>query len=486
MDRRREGGQRWWRMASGLLGALIAVSGCEADLLAEGDTLGSGGISGDGDVTVEVTVHSILSVLFPDLTEEELEQLAASLTIEAALELEAEIEGIRAAAEEFGRELFTTAEERVAEREEALADVNDGFPETLAPIAATAFQNGATGEAFIELAGVFSNRDAALLTSGDLTVTVDGEMTTHELACFHDGTPVDIVFLVDVTGSMAPVIGSVRRSLNAFVDAIVASNVTGTIGLVTFQDTVGVNVSFQEPSAGIERSPFFRPVALDDAEAIAELQHFISRLEADSGADAPENLGAALDFTNNGVIGYQANGEPNVIGDSVEDPPGTLPWRSLGNERRVFVAFTDSTFHSDSRTPGNSSLARGFKPRSIADIMASLHETGTVVHISDPSYQDKTTEPTGASSEVEVDADYWAIATGGVGEDRVLGYSLTDLELVVVAESTGLLDIALQSIVASSCRVTLPMVTLDASSTVSLELAKDGETSAHDLVPVIF
>jgi hypothetical protein len=297
---------------------------------------------------------------------------------------------------------------------------------------------------------------------------------------------VDIVFLVDVTGSMASVIGSVRRSLEAFVDAIVASKVTGTIRLVTFQDSVGVDVSFQEPSAGTERSPFFRPVPIDDADGIEQLQRFIGRLEADSGADAPENLAGAIDFANTGVIGYESSGDPNVIGDGVEDPPHTKRWPSLGKERRVFVAFTDSTFHSDSRTPKNSSLADGFKPRSIADITSSLRETGTVVHVSDPSYVDKSTKPSGASSESQVDADYWAIATGGVGEDRVLGYSLTDLELVVVAESSGLLDIALGSIVASSCRVTLPSVTLSATSTVRLELEKAGETSTLELVSSVF
>jgi hypothetical protein len=84
-------------------------------------------------------------------------------------------------------------------------------------------------------------------------------------------------------------------------------------------------------------------------------------------------------------------------------------------------------------------------------------------------------EPTGSASEKELDADYFAIATGGIGEDKVAGYSLTDLELVAVAEKTGLLDIALHDILKGSCRVTFPAVDVAASSEVSVSVSAGGE-----------
>jgi hypothetical protein len=92
-------------------------------------------------------------------------------------------------------------------------------------------------------------------------------------------------------------------------------------------------------------------------------------------------------------------------------------------------------------------LLAPFEPRDKADILKSLQSTGTMVHVSDPSWVDGSMDPTDG----DVDADYWSIHTGGLGEDRVLGYSLVDLELVVVAEESGLLDITLDKILESTC-----------------------------------
>jgi hypothetical protein len=141
----------------------------------------------------------------------------------------------------------------------------------------------------------------------------------------------------------------------------------------------------------------------------------------------------------------------------------------------VFVAITDATFHSDSRDAGNSSLEGQFKPRPLAQIVDSLRSTGTVVHVVDPSWVDESVEPTADASKEELDADYFAIATGGVGEDKVAGYSLTDLELVAVAEGTGLLDIALHDVLKGSCRVTFPAVSVAAGAEVSVSVSAGGE-----------
>jgi hypothetical protein len=231
-----------------------------------------------------------------------------------------------------------------------------------------------------------------------------------------------------------------------------------------------VNRSFQEPAPAndYERSPFFEPVAIDDASGVAELRSFVNRLEANRGADASENLAGAIDFARNNVIGVTSNGEPNVIGDGRQDPAGTEPFPELSSERQVFVVLTDITFHGDDRTPSNSSLLAPFVPRDAADILATLHQTGTVVHVSDPSWSDASLTTTGSG----VDADYWAIHTGGVGEDVVGDYSLVDLELVVVAEDSGLLDITLDKILDSSCTLDFD-VQLSASAEVAIELSVD-------------
>jgi hypothetical protein len=143
------------------------------------------------------------------------------------------------------------------------------------------------------------------------------------------------------------------------------------------------------------------------------------------------------------------------------------------------VVLTDVTFHGDDRTEANSSLLRPFIPRDAKDILASLQQTGTTVHVSDPSWVDESLEP----STKAVDPDYWAIHTGGLGKDSVAGYSLLDLELVVVGKESGLLDITLDKIVASSCSLEFSaQLAAAASVSVSLDVAGKQFTSALEVV----
>ncbi|HEY1532778.1 MAG TPA: hypothetical protein VGF76_02125, partial [Polyangiaceae bacterium] len=254
------------------------------------------------------------------------------------------------------------------------------------------------------------------------------------------------------------------------------------------QDSVAVNVSFQEPlgASGYERSPFFKPVDIADSAGILQLQRFIARLEADSGADTPENLAGAIDFAQNDTIGLMTNGEPNVIGDGLEDPEDVAAFPKLNNARHIFVAFTDAPFHSDSRNASNSSLLTPFKPRPIATILKTLQAGGTTVHVSDPSWVDESVTPTGGPNEVDIDSDYWAIHTGGLGEDRVKGYSLTDLDLLVTAQDSGLLDILLDGIVASTCTARFPAPSLAANASFDLSVTHAGQTFASALIPSRF
>jgi hypothetical protein len=329
----------------------------------------------------------------------------------------------------------------------------------------------ASGRSRIELTGVLDGMQSVTLDEGSIALNVNGQQQDFTLSCLSGGPSVDIVFLIDITGSMSNVIDSVRDSVVDFIDIIESSGLHGTVGVVTFQDTVGVNRTFQQPAPadGYERSPFFAPVPIDDADAVAELRSFVNRLEANRGEDAPENLAGAIDFARNNVIG-SAGGAPNVIGDGRFDPVGTEPFPRLTSERQVFVVLTDVTFHGDSHDERNSSLEAPFVPRDAAEILATLQQTGTVVHVSDPSWSDADLDPSASS----VDADYWAIHTGGVGEDRVAGYSLVDLELVVVAEDNGLLDITLDKILASSCRLEFEAA-LDLDAEVSVDITVEGE-----------
>ena len=429
------------------------------------------------DVTSEAA--KILSALFPDLSASELVEIRASLSLDQILALRDELEAARKAAVAFADMLFQTAKERVAQRKQDLAPHNDGFPLGLEPVGKVCTYDAAKGHGEVLLSGVFDGKEAVALDAGAVHLTVDGQEIQTSLDCLKGGPSVDVVFLIDITGSMTNVIDSVRDSVVNFVDLLEASGVQGTVGVVTFQDTVGVNRTFQQPAPPnfYERSPFFTPVPLSDPTQVDAARAFVNRLEANSGGDAPENLSGAIDFARNNVIGTMANGAPNVIGDGKEDPAGTAPFPALQSDRQVFVVLTDITFHGDAQNERNSSLLAPFIPRDAAVILESLQRSGTTVHVSDPSWVDESLEP---SSET-VDADYWAAHTGGVGVDVVEGYSLVDLELVIVAEKTGLLDITLDKIISSSCSVAFD-VQLSANAQVNLSLELNGKTFAAPLV----
>ncbi|HEX2872008.1 MAG TPA: vWA domain-containing protein [Polyangiaceae bacterium] len=460
--------------------ALVLVCGLFPCVVGGCSLKGAVDDAGTVDVDAEVDVRELLRVLFPKLTAAEIDELSTSIDLETVLALKAELEKVRAEAAEFSDELFTTCEERVEQRKTDLATKNDGYPTSLEAIGGGAFYSEANGEVRVELSGLFSNKMSYAFGAGDVSVELDGVAQTPDVTCLSAGDSVDLVFLVDVTGSMSNVIDSVRSSLLSFVDALKSSDLDGTISVVSYQDTVGEQVSFQElEKNGFERSPFIAKKQLSSASEVTEVERFIAKLEANRGADLPENLSGAVDFARNSVIGVRSNGSANVIGDGVGDPAGTAAFPKLDSKRQVFIAITDATFHSDSRDADNSSLEAQFRPRPLAQIVESLRSTGTVVHVVDPSWVDESVEPTGTASEEELDADYFAIATGGVGEDKVAGYSLTDLELVAVAEKTGLLDIALHDILKGSCRITFPAVDVAASAEVSVSVTGAGEAAGE-------
>ena len=426
--------------------------------------------------------RSILRSLFPSLSAAEIDDIRGKLSLADLAALEAELEAIRKEAAKFSADLFKSAEERAADRKAALADHNDGYPEGVAALGQICTYDAVAERSEVRLSGVFHGKESLRIEQSQVRLTVDGAEQTATIECLADGPSVDVVFLIDITGSMSNVIAAVRDSVVGFIDKLEQSGVRGTVSVVTYQDTVGVQRTFQEPAPKLdyERSPFFQPVALSSAKDVDALRSFVNRLEANRGADAPENLAAAIDFARNNVIGYTSNGRPNVIGEGGDDPAGTAPFAKLGGDQQVFVALTDVTFHGDDRTPSNSSLLAPFVPRDAGEILASLNRTGTTVHVSDPSWVDESVTTMGR----DVDADYWAIHTGGLGEDVVAGYSLVDLEVVIVAEKSGLLDITLDEIIGSSCTLSFDEQ-LSASATVELTLDLGGGVATTSRVPVV-
>jgi hypothetical protein len=489
-------------VSMGLVGSGCSAKEENATPAGAGGSVGAGGNAGTSgaggnagapdsgtvaDVFVDADVPAIVLALFPGLTEAERADAAAKLSGAQAVALQTEVNDAFAAYDADASLFFSIAEDRAGGRRIHLRTFDGGISPALAPTAVGALYDKTNSAAWIELDGVMSGGAPVKLAAGEVTASISGAAKTVQLDCIGNGTSVDIVLLLDITGTMRAMITQMRIQVAQFASDLVAAGVKGTIGMVTFQDTVGVNVTFQEPSPGVQRSPFFAPVPIDDTTKIASLQRFVARLMPDRAGGGPANAGAAIDFARNNVIGYMKDGQPNVIGDGKEDPPGTQAWPALTSSRQIFIVMSNKSFFSDSNTsPGQ------FKQRTINDIVSSLHAKRTVVHSSDVSWNRDTTTPTGA--EAVVDNDYWALQTGGIGEDTFvvasfLAYSPIDLEALLTSD-TGLSDVAFPSILGSSCRATFPLASLAAQTPVSLQIKHTGdggaETYAKDLVPVTF
>lgn len=328
------------------------------------------------------------------------------------------------------------------------------------------------------------------MSADNFAIELDGEPVQPErVTCTSSpNTEITAVFAIDVTGSMTPLIEAVRDSLIDFVDAAVGLGLEGKIGMVTFQDTVGVNISFED-CTGVdgpipERSPFFAPVDLTDDAGVASLRAFVASLHADLGTDGPENLAAAIDFISSNSIGYTADGDPNVIGEGDDDPPWTSPWPIEKMEGLVvIIPITDSTHHRpDSTSPW---LRDSFRPRRFEDILTDLD--GKVVATIDPAILDGETELFGTSE--AADADLWPRYTGGFGRDRYIldvmgvteGISYMDLELLLIGR--GLLEIPLAPVLASTCVLEVSSTAPVANARV--EITHDAGAVVYEMTPEV-
>jgi von Willebrand factor type A domain len=129
---------------------------------------------------------------------------------------------------------------------------------------------------------------------------------------------VDIVFCIDVTGSMDPVLDAVKANALAFYDDV-QTNLTAKgknvaqlrVRVVAFRDLVA------DGDAGIEESPFY---ALPDDRA--HFSEFVNGLRAEGGGDAPESGLEAVALAINS------------------------PWTRTGDRRRqVIVLWSDQPSH---------------------------------------------------------------------------------------------------------------------------------------------
>ena len=135
----------------------------------------------------------------------------------------------------------------------------------------------------------------------------------------------DIVFLIDVSGSMAPIIDALRRNIEVFIDSLSSGDANNAAPV---KDWRGKVVGYRDIADGprwFEDNPFVRDAAALKAQLAA--------LRAEGGGDEPESLLDAL---------YKvATTEATPKGSQTEDP---MKWRYRSDAARVVIVFTDASF----------------------------------------------------------------------------------------------------------------------------------------------
>ena len=138
---------------------------------------------------------------------------------------------------------------------------------------------------------------------------------------------VDIVVLMDVTGSMQPCIDAVKRSVSMFINSMVIGDANNSAPVKDWRlKVVGYRDHERDGDAWFVDNPFVRDVAAVEAQLAA------ASMSATGGGDEPESLLDAL---------FKVATMPEA---GIQDGDDPSRWRALGSARRAVIFFTDATF----------------------------------------------------------------------------------------------------------------------------------------------
>ncbi len=142
----------------------------------------------------------------------------------------------------------------------------------------------------------------------------------------------DIVFLIDISGSMAPVIDALKRNIEMFMDTLSTGEGNNVSPVRDWRAKVVGYRDFEADAEAFIDNPFVRDV---DA-----LKAQLAGLRAEGGGDEPESLLDAL---------YRiATMEQMERGAQSDDPS---KWRYRSDAARVVIVFTDASFKETMSIP---------------------------------------------------------------------------------------------------------------------------------------
>ena len=160
----------------------------------------------------------------------------------------------------------------------------------------------------------------------------------------------DIVFVIDVTGSMTPVIDALRKNIETFIDSLSRGDANNAAPVKDWRGKVvgyrDIEHAAAEGLEWMEDHPFVR-------DGVA-LKAQLAGLRATGGADEPESL---LD-----VLYKIATMEASPKGAQGEDPN---KWRYRSEAARVVIVFTDASFKETMSIPE----AKGGSLQDVANVV---------------------------------------------------------------------------------------------------------------------
>ena len=178
----------------------------------------------------------------------------------------------------------------------------------------------------------------------------------------------DIVFLVDVTGSMRPCIEALRDNINRFISMLTESAGNGPVVHDWRARVVGYRDYGADGSASygwLEDNVFTRDVAT--------LRSQLAALTPRGGGDDPESLlDAMMMVAKTGSVDLQATG----------DEENSNKWRVPGSAARIVIVFTDAGYHPTMSIPGH----EGAGVKDLYNVYYQEHIKPYLFVPADPSY----------------------------------------------------------------------------------------------------
>jgi hypothetical protein len=160
----------------------------------------------------------------------------------------------------------------------------------------------------------------------------------------------DIVFVVDISGSMAPCIDALRQNIEAFVDSLSRGDANNAAPVKDWRAKV---VGYRDfDSAESEGLPWI--VDNGFVRDTAELKNQLAALDANGGGDEPESL---LD-----TLYKVATMEATLKGAQTVE---AAKWRYRSDAARVVVVFTDASFKETMGIPE----AKGGSLQDVANVV---------------------------------------------------------------------------------------------------------------------